>query len=212
MIQALIILGAGLMSFVGGLAAALLYARKANPAAASPSPVPALEATPATLEMHLVLNVLNRVVMALGTNERAQDGVADLADYLRAADELRRRPSQATMVQQVSSYWQLSRWLHGQPSDSLQIDAQLPELPGRALARLCQELTEVIRDLEGSRQADASARVTAVDANPATRQAVVQVTVAGLPEPVMARLLASSRGWTRKAQQLSRRVDVTLDT
>lgn len=212
MIQALIILGVGLMSFVGGLAAALLYARKANPAAASPSPVPALEATPATLEMHLVLNVLNRVVMALGTNERAQDGVADLADYLRAADELRRRPSQATMVQQVSSYWQLSRWLHGQPSDSLQIDAQLPELPGRALARLCQELTEVIRDLEGSRQADASARVTAVDANPATRQAVVQVTVAGLPEPVMARLLASSRGWTRKAQQLSRRVDVTLDT
>lgn len=212
MIQALIILGVGLMSFVGGLAAALLYARKANPAAASPSPVPALEATPATLEMHLVLNVLNRVVMALGTNERAQDGVADLADYLRAADELRRRPSQATMVQQVSSYWQLSRWLHGQPSDSLQIDAQLPELPGRALARLCQELTEVIRDMEGSRQADASARVTAVDANPATRQAVVQVTVAGLPEPVMARLLASSRGWTRKAQQLSRRVDVTLDT
>lgn len=212
MINALIMLGVGLMSFVGGLAAALLYARKATPAAASPSPVPAIEATPATLEMHLVLNVLNRVVMALGTNERAQDGVADLADYLRAADELRRRPSQATMVQQVSSYWQLSRWLHGQPSDSLQIDAQLPELPGRALARLCQELTEVIRDLEGSRQADASARVTAEDTNPATRQAVVQLTVAGVPEPVMARLLASPRGWTRKAQQLSRRVDVTLDT
>lgn len=211
MINALLILGVGLMSFAGGLAAAVLYARKASTVAPSPGPTPASGATPGPLEMHLVLNVLNRVVMALSTNERAQDGVADLADYLRAADELRRRPSQATLVQQASSYWQLSRWLHGQPSDALQIDAQLPELPAAALARLCQELTEVIRDLEGSRQADMSARVTLEDGPRGTRRAVIQVTVAGLPEPVVARLIASPRGWTRKALQLGRRVDVALD-
>ena len=41
------------------------------------------------------------------------------ADYLRAVHELQRQPSQGALVQQLSAYWRLSRWLHGQASEFL---------------------------------------------------------------------------------------------
>lgn len=210
----------GLLAFIAGMAVSRLFLRPrqaavaasrqpAAPAANSASDVDAGGGAP--VEMHLVLNVLNRVVMSLNTNEHAQDGVADLADYLRAADEMRRRPSQDALTRQVNAYWQLSRWLHGQRSDALRIDTQVAGLPPSTLARLCRELTETIRDLEPARQADLAARVGIDAAGPGGRRAVIHAVAANVTEAVQARLEASPRGWSRAAQQLSRRVDFPID-
>ena len=194
----------GLIGFTSGLVAMLLWVRAQPRTAGAPA-----EATPAsTLELHLVLNALNRVVLALGTDERTQDGVADLADYLRASDELRRRPSQEAMLQAVSSYWRMSRWIHGRPTDSLHLDAQAPDLSPGTLARVCVELTQAVRDLESCPQANVSARVTLEDASGAGRRAVVQVAVAGVPEAQQVHLASSSRGWSRSAAQLSLRQEI----
>lgn len=219
----LLTLAVGLIAFIGGMAVARLLAR--SRAAASVPPLqPAASAAPtppragdvdagggAPVEMHLVLNVLNRIVMALNANEHAQDGVADLADYLRAVDEMRRRPSQEALTRQVNAYWQLSRWLHGQPTDAFRLDAQLPGMPAMTLARLCRELTETIRDLEPARQADLAARLAIDDAGPGGRQVVVHAVAANVAEAVQVRLQGSPRGWSRSGQQLSRRVDFPAD-
>lgn len=220
MTHTLLTLAIGLLAFIAGMAVARLFLRPGGAAVAAASE-PAAPATNnasdvdagggAPVEMHLVLNVLNRVVMSLNTNEHAQDGVADLADYLRAADEMRRRPSQDALVRQVNAYWQLSRWLHGQHTDALRIDAQVPGLPTSTLARLCRELTDTIRDLEPARQADLSARVGIDATGPGGRRAVIHAVASSVTEAVQARLEASPRGWSRTAQQLSRRVDFPID-
>lgn len=204
MLNTLICLLVGVIGFTSGIAASWLWARRH--AAAAPAAVSA--APTSTLELHLVLNALNRVVLALGPDERTQDGVADLADYLRASDELRRRPSLNAMLQAVSSYWRMSRWIHGRPSDSLHIDSQTPELSPATLDRLCIELTQSIRDLESSPQANVSARLTMDETAGAGRIAVIQIAVAGVPEPHQLNLAASSRGWNRSAAQLSLRQEV----
>lgn len=215
----LMALTVGLVSFAGGFACASLLGRRraGGPAAADPAAT-AAEAAPADvagsgllLELHLVMNVLNRVVMALNANEHVQDGVAEMADYLRASHELQRRPGQNALVNQVSSYWRLSRWLHGRRSDALHLDAQVPDLAPQALYRLCEALTRVLRELEGSPSADVSIRITPDDRAGAGRFAVAQVTVAGVPEGVQATLAASPRGWSRSALQLGTRLEVRTD-
>lgn len=202
MINTLACLLFGIVGFAAGVAAAMLRAQARS---AQPAP-PADEAPPSTLELHLVLNALNRVVLALGADERTQDGVADLADYLRASDELRRRPSLEAMVQAVSGYWRMSRWIHGHPDDSLHMDAQASDLTPATLARLCVELTQVVRDLESCPRANVSVRVTLDESGP--RKAVIHVAAAGVPEAQRLQLAASSRGWSRSAAQLSLRLEV----
>lgn len=200
MINPLVSLLVGLIGFAAGAAAVMLWKRPA------PSFTP--DAPPAsTLELHLVLNALNRVVLALGTDERAQDGVADLADYLRASDELRRRPALEPMLEAVSSYWRMSRWIHGRASDSLHLDAQLGEVSPATLSRLCVELTQAIRDLEGCPQANVSARVT-LEGTATGRMAVIQMTVAGVPQAQQTNLTTTARGWQRSAAQLSLRQEI----
>lgn len=201
MINTLACLLVGILGFAAGAAAALLWKRS--------QAAPPVDTTPSsTLELHLVLNALNRVVLALGSDERAQDGVADLADYLRASDELRRRPRLEPLLEAVSSYWRMSRWIHGRTSDALHLDAQLPEVSPATLAHLCVALTQAIRDLEACPQADLSARLTLEDAAQG-RVAVIQLVVAGVPAAQQTQLTGSARGWTRSAAQLSLRQEIT---
>lgn len=200
MINTLACLLIGLIGFAAGVAGARLWARSRTEPATDPTPS-------STLELHLVLNALNRVVLALVTDEQAQDGVADLADYLRASDELRRRPSLEAMLQAVSSYWRMSRWIHGRPTDSLHIDAQAPDLTPATLARVCVELTQAVRDLEACPQANVSARVT-LEQPASGRIAIIQIAVAGVPEAQQIQLATSPRGWSRSAAQLSLRQEV----
>lgn len=197
MINTLVCLLVGILGFAAGAAAVLLWRR--TPAAPPPDTSPS-----STLELHLVLNALNRVVLALGTDERAQDGVADLADYLRASDELRRRPRLEALLEAVSSYWRMSRWIHGRASDALHLDAQLPEASPATLAHVCVALTQAIRDLEACPQADLSARLTLEGAADG-RVVVIQLAVAGVPPAQQTQLTASNRGWNRSAAQLSLR-------
>lgn len=200
MITPLVSLLAGLIGFAAGAAAMMLWKR--SPASPAPCLPPA-----STLELHLVLNALNRVVLALGTDERAQDGVADLADYLRASDELRRRPAVEPMLEAVSSYWRMSRWIHGRASDSLHLDARLGEVSPATLGHLCVELTQAIRDLEACPQANVSARVT-LEGAAAARVAVIQMAVDGVPAAQQTGLASSARGWQRSAAQLSLRQEI----
>lgn len=193
----LVSLLAGLVGFAVG-AAAVMWIRR-------PRPAPVTAAPPAsTLELHLVLNALNRVVLALGSDERAQDGMADLADYLRASDELRRRPALEPMLEAVSSYWRMSRWIHGRGSDALHLDAQLTDVSPDTLSHLCVALTQAVRDLEACPQAHMSARVM-LEGEADARLAVIQIAVAGVPAAQQAQLAASPRGWQRSATQLSLR-------
>ncbi|RTL41580.1 MAG: hypothetical protein EKK53_13420 [Burkholderiales bacterium] len=187
----------GLLGFAAGAAAMLFWK--------SSRPVPTAPAMPSsTLELHLVLNALNRVVLALGADERAQDGVADLADYLRSSDELRRRPRPEAMLEAVSSYWRMSRWLHGRPTDSLHLDAQLADASPATLSQICIELTQAIRDLESCPQANVSARV-GLEGEANARTALIQIAVAGVAPAQQAQLASLPRGWSRSAAQLSLR-------
>lgn len=213
MINTFILFGVALLSFVGGAAAAWLLRRQPPAAAAAPiAPVPGTPpaSAGAPLEMHLVLNVLNRVVMALGANEQAQEGVAELADYLRAADDMRRRPGPASMVRQSTAYWRLSRWLHGQPADLLRIEpeAALQGLPAAALAEACRELTDLIRELEPARRVDLVARLALEGRGPASLRLVIQVSATGVDEAIQRRLGASPGRWTLDTGQLSRRLEL----
>lgn len=194
----------GILGFAAGAAAMLLW--KSSRTAAAPGAMP-----PSTLELHLVLNALNRVVLALGTDERAQDGVADLADYLRASDELRRRPRPDAMLEAVSSYWRMSRWIHGRPTDSLHLDAQLADASPTTLSLLCVEMTQAIRDLESCPQANLSARIT-LDGEGQQRTAVIQLAVAGVAPAQQTQLASSPRGWSRSATQLSLRLAIAAPT
>lgn len=165
----------------------------------SPSADPAAAGSAqASMELHLVLNVMNRVVMGMQHDEHLQDGVSYIADYLRAVHELQRQPSQGALVQQLSAYWRLSRWLHGQASDALHVDAQVPGLSGVQLARCSAVLIRAIRDLETCPRADASMRI-AMSGAPGI---ALQVTVAGLPAAAQAQLMSSGRDWRQAGTAL----------
>lgn len=163
----------------------------------------------ASLELHLVLNVMNRVVMGLQHDEQLQDGVSHLADYLRSVHEMQRNPSQHTLVQQVTCYWQMSRWVHGQPSDSLHMDLQLPGMSPTLLAKCGTELVRLIRQLESCSRAEAAVRIThpRPDAGTAGTAgtaggACVLFQVVGVPAAAQAQLLASGAAWVASSSGL----------
>lgn len=174
----------------------------------APSPVAAVppgSASPmhASLELHLVLNVMNRVVMGLQHDEQLQDGVSLLADYLRAVHEMQRNPSQHTFVQQATCYWQMSRWVHGQPSDSLHMDLQLPGMSPALLAKCGAELVRLIRQLESCSRAEAAVRITLPRPGDGTAGgACVLFQVVGVPAAAQAQLLASGASWVMSSSGL----------
>lgn len=213
MTDILTLASAHLVGLTAGLAGGwfLLHRpRRIAPTQAAPAtpPAPEPDRLELGLEMHLVLNVLNRVVMALNDNESTQDGVADLADYLRAAADLQRRPSQGSLVKAVTSYWRLNRWVHGHRGDALHFDAQAPGMPPEKFIQCGAALTQLIRDLEPIRRLDVSMRLTAARAGSAAGGATVVVTVANLSssgEPVLER---TGRRWDREEDKWSLQLDL----
>ncbi len=200
-----------LAGFAGGWWASRWQARaqggqppQAAPAVA-PEPLPhpvaeGADAAPAqaSMELHLVLNVMNRVIMGMQHDEHLQDGVTYIADYLRAVHELQRQPSQNALVQQLSAYWRLSRWLHGQASDALHVDAQAPGLSAAQLARCNAVLIRAIRDLEACPRADAAMRMASAGGAGVS----LQVNVAGLSAAAQAQLLGGGREWRQSGTAL----------
>jgi hypothetical protein len=207
-----------LVSFAGGAAAVLIISRLKSPAAASTAapatrganaPISGSAELPAeqSLELHLIFNVLNRVVMALHADERIQDGVAEMAAYLRAWHELQRKPGQTALVQQLSAYWRLSRWLHGQSSDALHIEAHTPDLSSRTLNQIACDLTQVMRDLEGCPKADSSIRLGVETSPSGQRLVTAHVAVSGPAQSAHPALVDLTRGWKSDGRQLNVRLE-----
>lgn len=105
------------------------------------------------IEIHLVLNVLNRMGMALLRDEHAQDGVAALADYLSELSRLRKpgAPGDLSAVQNViDRYVRLVEWQRGSltPAKITWAVQGASSQPTLAWA-LLEDLQQSLRGLEG---------------------------------------------------------------
>lgn len=147
---------------VGLLAGRILFRGRAAPtpsAAEGNSPVavpPACPGPPAVkpaapLEMHLVLNVLNRMAMALSRDERAQDGMTWLSDYMASAIQFQgtKGSCRDAIASPVRTYWDLSNWLSGRASCELVIRILGEELNIHQASAAASRMQSLIRQLEG---------------------------------------------------------------
>jgi len=100
------------------------------------------------LEVHLILNVLNRLAVSLVHDDEGQEGLAALADYLRASSVLLRRPSTQTLKETLQNYWVLSRWLKGhEPEPMVWVQDGDDIAPGE-MVDIAATVTTALRPLE----------------------------------------------------------------
>lgn len=105
----------------------------------------------APLEMHLVLNVLNRMTMALSRDEWTQDGMTWLSDYLAAAVRFQRssEPMLDAIIAPVQSYFALSNWLSDRVDCTLELNIQGEVMSIHQASSAASALQALIRQLEG---------------------------------------------------------------
>jgi hypothetical protein len=161
----------------------------------------------ASLELHLVCNVLNRIVASAGIDESASEAVEDLADYLRASQELSRTGPDA-LARNVTSYWRMSRWLHGDCRDRLEFNPVSNKLTPATAMKAAAAVIQSIRSLELTPRAHVIVHVSPLERHDGPVSVSVEITVSGVDEACMQYLCSSQCSWSRSGAQLCLQIDV----
>lgn len=188
----------------------------AHAAGNAPACTPRDALPPFPVEIHLVLNVLNRLVMALSRDEHAQEGAAALADYLAALSRMRSNATQddpANATKPIEMYWRMSEWQHrGEPAVFNWASNGTLTAPA-GVWTLIDEVQQTLRGLEGLKVSDVAIDVQ-LDERPGAAQAATLIMRATELAPVDAGDAAPrqlQRGWERGAAgQLSVRRTLSL--
>ncbi len=109
-------------AWAASLVAVAVFVRHRRPAGQATLPTPR-----ALLQMHLVLNVLNRFALTPGADDRLFDGVERMADYLRAASTVQAANGSIgaePMRLFLESFLALNQWLRSEPP--IPVDLQVP--------------------------------------------------------------------------------------
>ncbi len=120
----------GLVPFLFGVAvAAAMWALlqvwrwQSRPRGDGQAPGPPAEPLPALpLDVHLCLNALSRLCIALSEDERAQDGVEALGAYVVASHKATQSAASARLRETqnaVDAHWRLNCWLRGERAPAL---------------------------------------------------------------------------------------------
>lgn len=74
------------------------------------------------LDLHTIFNLLGRISIPLANDDKSQDGIDVLSQYMRACHTLFKTPAQsepAALVRAVRAYQGVLCWLHGHPQDDI---------------------------------------------------------------------------------------------
>lgn len=144
-----------------------------------------MTASPPLLQIHLLLNVLNRFAFTPGLGEREQSGIECLGDYLVAAHRLQTAApvsAQALLQVTLESLLALNQWLRedAAPTVSVRCTALDDERLSRAVAPLASRLQAALMLLDGRSIRRVEVELSGVGGQGPTGIAVViAVTLAG---------------------------------
>jgi hypothetical protein len=113
-----------------------------------------MTASPPLLQIHLLLNVLNRFAFTPGLGEREQSGIECLGDYLVAAHRLQTAApvsAQASLQATLETLLALNQWLRedAAPTVAVRCRSLDDERLSRALAPLASRLQAALMLLDG---------------------------------------------------------------
>ena len=167
----------------------------------------ALQAPPPfPVEIHLVLNVLNRLVMVVSRDEHAQEGIAALADYLSALSRLRANSKPGdpeTGAAPVEAYLRLAEWQHGGKPVALTWSVTGVVKSPAGLWYLIDAVQQTLRGIEGLRVSAIDVDVQLDDdaASGSAQSAAIRIRADEIPAEeatvATAPARALQRGWER---------------
>ncbi|MDB5999504.1 MAG: hypothetical protein JWP52_1203 [Rhizobacter sp.] len=103
------------------------------------------------LQMHLILNVLNRFSLTPGFEPRDHEGIESLANYLVAVHRLQSAPPGVPLDklrQAIETYLALSQWLREEAPPTVEVHSPLQTLRSDA-SDLAARIQLALRDLDG---------------------------------------------------------------
>lgn len=185
-----------LLAFLGGLccgaiaAVAVMMSLRTTPSAIDPNPQPAppspgdpacsLTPTVLPIDMHLSMNALNRLALAPGIDERAEQVIDALANYLAAAAPSRDGEPPANRLQRaLLAHWQLASSLHSGPVVPLHFTLSGAPRSTHALTALIIALHKALRPHERAVAQRVNVDVHVDDANEKGGQAKILVRLGG---------------------------------